>query len=1140
NYYAHGPLARTELGDKKVQGLDYIYTLQGWLKSVNGENLKSPENDLGTDGLPGSAHHLFGKDAFGYSLQYFDNDYQAVNGDDATSNFKPLMFSRSPSVTHSTKNLYNGNIKEMVTALRQKREQVIRAQVNTYEYDQLNRIVGMQSTAVKENASGAINSKASYGAAYSYDNNGNLQTLTRTVYDKTNINSGIPIPMDNLEYTYKPNSNQLLTVQDYVRASEGTEILDYETDLKDQLIALGIAPAAFDPDNPDHQNYVYDLIGQLVQDKTEKLRIQWRVDGKVARVIKYTDPTFTTIEKQILFEYDGLGNRIAKIEQLYDAALAEFSPRRNVTYYARDAQANVLGVYKAKVRLTSTRKKVKLTLDEHHIYGSSRLGLEQNSLVVLKENENVTTSLAKAATTSAFTSRDDSNGYAIKLNPETTLRWQGTPVQTASKKEYKLTNIELNTFLTVSNLTDTNTSLIRLADYREHLNNRDNTILAKQRTDLALALIKEPSGTNYALQVVALFNKNHNNNVRKTFTTPYAFSPEVLANGIAIDFSYAPLSTSMLIDGVAYNTEALSLEAQTEKIASTGMSTTLSNSISTSSVAENTTVGLCYLEYGFQSKGLPHVEVFRFSKGQGLPESNTNKTMTVTVGENANLWTNSLCNIDTDNDSVLDRYEDVNGDGNLYNDDTDLDGIPNFMDADDDNDSVLTNYEVRNTDGDNNPLTGAVLDTDGDVLPNYLDPDDDNDGLLTKNENPDPNNDGNPTDAVNTDSSASDTLANYLDPTEGSYAVMSEIENVSLSRSTGDKRYELSNHLGNVLSVINDKKLPEFNTEDDISSGLLCFNADVLSYSDYYPFGMVTPKRNGSTGQYRYGFQGQEKDDELKGEGNSLNYKYRMHDPRVGRFFAVDPLAPKYPFYSPYQFSGNRLIDMVELEGLEPSKTPQTGDAEGKKEISVENGDGDYLSDVHNQKFVMKLEDVSLENFNKFKEQLSFDPGKIVNNYLAEYKLVDRDGSYGVTEGDHFDISIIGDSGSVVISEIKSEDYFLSVKVQTLEGHPDAGSNIFSVKYDPKLKQMTWETQNVSRTNVGLGGILSPYARAGQISQWRIVMGKVKDYIGNSHHVSEAYLDIKVAWYNDSKKELGEYSEPMRMHFQMNKIDDDE
>jgi hypothetical protein len=58
-------------------------------------------------------------------------------------------------------------------------------------------------------------------------------------------------------------------------------------------------------------------------------------------------------------------------------------------------------------------------------------------------------------------------------------------------------------------------------------------------------------------------------------------------------------------------------------------------------------------------------------------------------------------------------------------------------------------------------------------------------------------------------------------------------------------------------------------------------------------------------------------DNELKGEGNSLNYTFRMHDPRIGRFFATDPLFADYPHNSPYAFSENRVIDGVELEGLE-------------------------------------------------------------------------------------------------------------------------------------------------------------------------------------------------------------------------------
>ena len=76
---------------------------------------------------------------------------------------------------------------------------------------------------------------------------------------------------------------------------------------------------------------------------------------------------------------------------------------------------------------------------------------------------------------------------------------------------------------------------------------------------------------------------------------------------------------------------------------------------------------------------------------------------------------------------------------------------------------------------------------------------------------------------------------------------------------------------------------------------------------------------------YSFGFQGQEKDDEVFGStGTALNYKYRMHDARIGRFFAVDPLAPKYPHNSPYAFSENVVINAVELEGREKSEVSKT------------------------------------------------------------------------------------------------------------------------------------------------------------------------------------------------------------------------
>ncbi|MCP3929975.1 MAG: hypothetical protein GY705_12850, partial [Bacteroidetes bacterium] len=69
--------------------------------------------------------------------------------------------------------------------------------------------------------------------------------------------------------------------------------------------------------------------------------------------------------------------------------------------------------------------------------------------------------------------------------------------------------------------------------------------------------------------------------------------------------------------------------------------------------------------------------------------------------------------------------------------------------------------------------------------------------------------------------------------------------------------------------------------------------------------------------RYRFGFQGQEQDDEIKGEGNSIAFKYRIHDARLGRFLSVDPLWQSFPWNSTYAFSENRVIDRVELEGAE-------------------------------------------------------------------------------------------------------------------------------------------------------------------------------------------------------------------------------
>lgn len=88
---------------------------------------------------------------------------------------------------------------------------------------------------------------------------------------------------------------------------------------------------------------------------------------------------------------------------------------------------------------------------------------------------------------------------------------------------------------------------------------------------------------------------------------------------------------------------------------------------------------------------------------------------------------------DDDNDGIPAEFEDINGNGDLLDDDSDNDGIPNFLDVDDDGDNVLTREELTpdtlNTDPSINPL-----DTDDDGIPDYLDTDDDGDGALTRDE----------------------------------------------------------------------------------------------------------------------------------------------------------------------------------------------------------------------------------------------------------------------------------------------------------------------------------------------------------------------------------------------------------------------
>jgi RHS repeat-associated protein len=85
---------------------------------------------------------------------------------------------------------------------------------------------------------------------------------------------------------------------------------------------------------------------------------------------------------------------------------------------------------------------------------------------------------------------------------------------------------------------------------------------------------------------------------------------------------------------------------------------------------------------------------------------------------------------------------------------------------------------------------------------------------------------------------------------------------------------------------------------------------------DYYPFGLTfnSYQRENSIAN-KFKFQGQEHVDDLN--LGWVSFKWRNHDPTIGRFFNVDPLSDKYVHNSVYAFSENKVTNHIELEGLE-------------------------------------------------------------------------------------------------------------------------------------------------------------------------------------------------------------------------------
>jgi hypothetical protein len=139
-----------EIGDKTVQGEDYVYTINGWLKGMNrntiGDYGDHMSRDAGQDagGNTGNVNKNFGADAAGFTLDYFAGDYAAVN---STTAFEADRTGTAYGAAVVPQ--YNGNIAGMVTTMLDNTQLATEVQGRAFQYDQLYRI--KESMAVFSN-----------------------------------------------------------------------------------------------------------------------------------------------------------------------------------------------------------------------------------------------------------------------------------------------------------------------------------------------------------------------------------------------------------------------------------------------------------------------------------------------------------------------------------------------------------------------------------------------------------------------------------------------------------------------------------------------------------------------------------------------------------------------------------------------------------------------------------------------------------------------------------------------------------------------------------------------------------------------------------------------------------------------------
>ncbi len=175
---------------------------------------------------------------------------------------------------------------------------------------------------------------------------------------------------------------------------------------------------------------------------------------------------------------------------------------------------------------------------------------------------------------------------------------------------------------------------------------------------------------------------------------------------------------------------------------------------------------------------------------------------------------------------------------------------------------------------------------------------------------------------------------------------------------------------------------------------------------NYYPFGLEHKGYNNRIvgREYNWNFQGQEHTEDL--ELNVHEFRWRIHDPAIGRFWQVDPLAEKFVYNSTYAFSENKVISHFELEGLEAVLAITLGN-----DVKYR---GDILERAHPNTQHTNIQSGGINSFvNAFRNASASDPNGIGFAAIWGHGVPGNiwgSGSSGNTDISTSDLSVLNDA----------------------------------------------------------------------------------------------------------------------------------